>query len=172
MMDHPFEVGSHYRNENGSYEVLEIDDERMQIRYDDGTEQSAKVEIQARIWQRIQDEAGPPLQTYQPGQQSQDIQPVIDLVAEVLRTKFGSPYPKDITDQVCLAIEADTEWLTRYENLVMHYSSGGKKGKDIVNNSIGFYTKDLTGLDNLGQGAKAKSGLIQTYSRLGHSETS
>ena len=95
---------------------------------------------------------------------------MIDLVEEVLKTNFKAPHPVDITDQVCLAIEANPDWLARYENLVLHYSSRGKKGRDIVNNNIGYYTKELTGMINIGAGAKADSSLIKTYSRLGYPE--
>jgi len=168
MEDHPFEVGGRYRNEKGDYEVLAVESERMQIRFDDGTEQSVKIAIQARIWERMQEKTIPPPEQYDPSRESQAIQPVVDLVVEVLRSEFKVPYPEDITDQVCLAIEQNPEWLGRYENLVLHYSQGGKKGKDIVNSSIGFYTKDLTGMVNMGEGQTAKSKLIQSYSKLGY----
>jgi hypothetical protein len=168
MTNHPFKVGGRYRNDNGEYEVLHIDGERMLIRYGNGREQSVSVVIQARIWQRMLDKAGPPQETYYPGQESQAIQPVIDLVEDVLRTRFRAPYPADITDQVCLSIEDNPDWLARYDNLVLHYSSGGKNGKHIVNNNIGYYTKEITGMVNIGEGKMAESSLIKSYSRLGY----
>jgi len=169
-MDHPFEIGGRYENKVGKYEVLEIEGNKMTIQFDDGTKHSVTVSIQAKIWQNIQDQANPTLKAFHPGQGSQAIQPVIDLVDEVLKTGFKAPYPVDITDQVCLAIEANPDWLARYDNLVLHFSSGGKKGKDIVNNNIGYYTKELGGMINIGAGVKADSGLIKTYSRLGYPE--
>lgn len=73
IMDHPFEVGGHYRNAKGAYQVLAFEGERMQIRYDDGAEQSVKIALQAKIWRRILDEERPPLVTYSPGQHPQSI---------------------------------------------------------------------------------------------------
>lgn len=124
-MTQPFEIGGRYKNRIGTYEVMSITGDKMTIRYDDGIEQTVTVSIQATIWQSIQDEATPSPKTYRPGQSSQAIQPVIDLVEEVLKTSFKAPHPEDITDQVCLAIEANPDWLARYESLVLHYSSGG-----------------------------------------------
>ncbi len=37
-MDHPFEIGKQYRNRNGIYEVLAIEEPKMRIRYEDGRE--------------------------------------------------------------------------------------------------------------------------------------
>ena len=52
-MDHPFEVGKEYRNRNGIYEVLAIEEPKMRIRYEDGHEDVVTIAIQARIWQAI-----------------------------------------------------------------------------------------------------------------------
>ncbi|MBN1287695.1 MAG: hypothetical protein JXB47_20010 [Anaerolineae bacterium] len=89
-----------------------------------------------------------------------ETQDIKDLVEEVLG-KFSPPYPPDITDQVCLAIEQNPAWLRRYEEL------NGIHKKDVVNNSIGWYTIRLTGMKNSGKVERAKSKLIKTYSRLG-----
>lgn len=88
---------------------------------------------------------------------TQDIQ---DLVAEVLNT-MNPPWPKNITDQVCLAVENSPVWLNQYNQLVGIY------GKRTVNTSIGRYTRDLTGLHSLHKKQKAESTLIKTFSELG-----
>jgi len=49
-----FEVGEHYRNRRGSYEVKSIDGRQMVIRYEDGTLCSTNVVLQGRIWQNVQ----------------------------------------------------------------------------------------------------------------------
>ncbi len=85
---------------------------------------------------------------------------VSELVQEVLGT-ISPPYPEDITDQVCLKIQGDPTWHTRYESLRKIH------GKYAVNPTIGRTTLQLTGLRNLGLRAKAKSELITTYTRLG-----
>lgn len=169
-MKHPFEVEERYRNEHGEYEVLGIDGNQMLVRYDDGKQQLVTVAIQARIWQRYQDESAPPPVARKPipDGDSLDIQPVIDLVSDVLASMRSYPYPEDIIDQVCLAIEDDPDWQNRYDSLVDHYSSKGKHGKLTVNLNIGWYTRDITGLVNLGTRGTAKSGLIASYSRLGY----
>lgn len=59
-MDHSFEVGKEYRNRNGSYTVLTIEEPKMAIRYEDGHEEVATITIQERIWQAMQDEAQGP----------------------------------------------------------------------------------------------------------------
>jgi hypothetical protein len=87
---------------------------------------------------------------------------VRELVQEVLNEKFNKQsYPKNITDQVCLAIEGNSAWLNRYKHLVKSYSEW------TVNSHIGRSTLQLTGLINLGVSAKATSTLIKTYTRLG-----
>jgi hypothetical protein len=141
----------------------------MLVRYDDGKQQLVTVAIQARIWQRYQDESAPQQITRKPisDADSLDIQPVIDLVRDVLASLRSYPYPEDIIDQLCLAIEANPQWQDRYDNLVEHYSSKGKHGKLTVNSNVGWYTRDETGLVNLGTKGTAKSSLITSFSRLG-----
>jgi len=53
-MSHPFEVGKNYRNRVGEYTVLEIDGDRIKIRYVNGGTLETKVSILARIWENIQ----------------------------------------------------------------------------------------------------------------------
>lgn len=85
---------------------------------------------------------------------------VSELVQEVLGT-ITPPYPENITDQVCLAIENNQAWRAIYDRLVVRH------GKWPVNSQIGRSTLQITGLRNLGVSAKAASSLIKTYTRLG-----
>jgi hypothetical protein len=89
-----------------------------------------------------------------------DITPVSELVQEVLNNML-QPYPENITDKVCLAIQNSTAWLNRYNYLVDSH------GKWAVNSQIGRSTLQFTGLRNLGLRATATSSLIKTYTRLG-----
>lgn len=85
---------------------------------------------------------------------------VSELVQDVLNTLKG-PWPEDITDQVCIAIENDRHWNNRYNQLVAGH------GKRAVNSQIGRSTLQLTGLRNLGRRKTANSSLIKTYTCLG-----
>lgn len=85
---------------------------------------------------------------------------VSELVQEVLNN-ISQPYPENITDQVCLAIQNNAAWRNRYNRLVDSHS------KWSVNSQIGRSTLQLTGLRNLGLRATATSSLIKTYTRLG-----
>ncbi|MGB3717262.1 MAG: hypothetical protein WA996_22800 [Candidatus Promineifilaceae bacterium] len=99
---------------------------------------------------------------------SLDTQPVCDLVQAVLDSRFSAPHPEDITDRVCQEIENDPDWLSEYQNLVKYFGSKGKNGLLTVNSSIGWFTKDLTGMINIGEGKTARSSLIKSDSRLGY----
>jgi hypothetical protein len=142
----------------------------MRIRYEDGSEQTVKIEIQARIWQAILDEEMPPVKLRRRDFIGDELAtaPIRDLVGEVLRAQFTAPYQEDITDQVCLAIESNEAWLNRYEELAKEFSRKEHDGWWIVNNFIGQWTKDLTGMVNIKEGVPAKSSLIKSYSRLGY----
>lgn len=59
-MDHPFEVGQTYRNRNGRYEVLSIDEPNMRVRYEDGREETELISIQVLVWGMWQDMPEPP----------------------------------------------------------------------------------------------------------------
>ena len=48
-----FELGKQYANRNGSYEVIEINDPKMKVRYDDGSTAELSMNIQFRIWENI-----------------------------------------------------------------------------------------------------------------------
>lgn len=54
-MNHPFEVGSIYRNRLGQYEVVLLTEgDEMRIRYlDTGEEMEVSIQTQARIWQNM-----------------------------------------------------------------------------------------------------------------------
>ena len=84
--------------------------------------------------------------------------------------EIGGRYRNRKGEYEVLAIEANPAWRARYENLVLHYSSGGKDGKSTVNTNIGYYTADLAGMVNIGEGKTARSSLIQSYSRLGYAK--
>ncbi|MBN1136608.1 MAG: hypothetical protein JXM73_08475 [Anaerolineae bacterium] len=53
-MAHPFEVGKMYRNRVGEYTVVEIEGDRMTIRYTNGSTLVTNAAIQSRIWENIQ----------------------------------------------------------------------------------------------------------------------
>jgi hypothetical protein len=83
------------------------------------------------------------------------------LVKDVLAT-IPEPYGEDITLEVCIAIEKNTEWKRRYDELcdeLIYWK---------VNNAISSCVKAETGLNSLGKvSAKGKRGLIKSYTKLG-----
>lgn len=89
-------------------------------------------------------------------------QDIKELVDEVLAT-FRPPWPRNITDQVCLSIQNNSTWLSTYNQLI------GIHGEHTLNSNIGRYVREGTGLHNLGTRRKAESSLIKTYSELGRS---
>lgn len=165
MSNYPFEVGGKYRNRRGDYKVLSIAGGKMRVRYSDGSEQELTISTQTRIWENIQAEIVPPSRSFGHDADSLDTYPIQELVQIVLNT-ISKPYSEDLIDEVCLAIESNPEWLSRYYHLVEHFSSHGKNGRLTVNSSIGWYTKDLTGLATLSFPHKAKSKLIGSYTKL------
>ena len=171
MLDNPFAVGGQYRNRFGPYEVLAFEDEQMTILYENGRVQTVGIQMQARIWENIQiDESPPPTgSTSVDHDDGLDTWPIKELVQDVLHT-FTAPHPTDLIDQVFLAVEQNPAWLARYEQLVEHFSSQGKNGKLTVNSSIGWYTRDITGMVTLKAGNVARSQLVQSYSSLGYGE--
>jgi len=90
------------------------------------------------------------------------------LVQDVLAT-FSEPYDKNIILNVFNAIEDrqnHPEWRRRYDVLNEELS------KDVVNNWIGKYVKEITGLNSLGSdSAKGKSKIITAYTKLGMAES-
>lgn len=55
-MEHPFKIGETYKNNKGQYTVLEISPPTMLIQYASGSFDTVTIELQARIWDRIQTE--------------------------------------------------------------------------------------------------------------------
>lgn len=64
-MNHPFKIGEMYENMNGTYTVLSISPPKMTIKYENGSQSVADIEIQERIWSRIQDELAFARQEYE-----------------------------------------------------------------------------------------------------------
>jgi hypothetical protein len=161
-----FQVGHKYRNRKGEYTVLRLDGESMIIRYADGRAVKTPIEVQARIWERIQEEELLGAEDVDIGGYGEDengeghkTDDVRELVARVLRT-IPQPWPSDVTDQVCLAIERHPDWLREYHGLVKEL------GQLSVNTSLGAHVKDLTNMENSGREVMSKSHLIKGYSLL------
>lgn len=158
-----FRVGDTYRNRKGEYTVLKLEGPTMIIRYKHERLVRVPIDVQARIWERIQeeDEFGADDVDIEDGAEgeSRKTDDVRDLVARVLRT-ISQPWPVDVTDQVCLAIERRADWLAEYNRLVKEL------GVWSVNTSLGAHVKDLTNMENAGHTATSKSHLIKSYSLL------
>jgi hypothetical protein len=88
-------------------------------------------------------------------------QGVYDLVSEVLET-IPEPYGQDVIEDVCLAIEKRSSWRKRYDLL------GDELTSDVVNNWIGRYTKQITGLETIKQVKAKRSTIITAYTTLHH----
>jgi hypothetical protein len=52
---HPFKIGKHYRNRDGEYQVIQINEPNMTIRYQDGRTLLSSIDLQRRIWENIQE---------------------------------------------------------------------------------------------------------------------
>lgn len=85
------------------------------------------------------------------------------LVQEVLQT-ISEPYGEDIIFEVCLKIEENPGWNNRYEALRKEL-----RNRDVANNWIGKYTKELTGLRSVRQVQvpKGEKHIIASYTKLG-----
>jgi hypothetical protein len=66
-MDHPFEVGKKYYNRHGRYEVVAIEEPKMRVRYEDGSEMNLNIATQALLWKMWQNAPAP-----EPGQEPSD----------------------------------------------------------------------------------------------------
>ena len=87
------------------------------------------------------------------------------LVKDVLVT-IPAPYGEDIILKVFQEIERDPDIKWRYQSLSNDLSVDFSN--DIINNWIGKYVKDQTGLNSLRTvSAKAKCELITSYTKLG-----
>ena len=171
---HPFQAGGRYRNREGEYAVLALQGDAMTVRYDDGREARLTVTTQAHIRQNMLDDelAAARRSSFTGNDFTRDERlvtwPVRRLVEEVLQARFAAPYPPDVIDQVCLAIEANPDWLRRYHALAAELGNSGHAAEWKVNNAIGWWTKDLAGMETVKAGVPATSKLIQSYSRLGY----
>ena len=85
---------------------------------------------------------------------------VSDLVARALAT-IERPYPDDVTDRVCQAIEQNPIWLAIYDDLVAESSPG------VVNSAIGRRDAQAQRTWSLSAFTAATSTLIKTYTELG-----
>ncbi len=86
------------------------------------------------------------------------IDEIDDMVIEILRS-YGGRWPVDITDRVFLAIEQDPDKRKRYET----YADGDDH---TVNQQIGAFIRNYTGLTAIGENNHPKSSLIKGYSLL------
>ena len=81
------------------------------------------------------------------------------LVQDILATK-SEPYSEDITLEVCQAIENNPDWRRRYDEL------SDELRYWVVNNSIGYYTKEITGLRSGRKAVAHDCDLIGSYTKL------
>ena len=82
------------------------------------------------------------------------------LVQEILRGNFSEPYGEGIIRDVCFAIEDNPDWRKRYDEL------GEELRPWVVNNWLGKYTKDLTGLNTIRQLKIEEGHIIASYTKL------
>lgn len=52
-MSYEFEVGQQYANRKGRYTVVELNEPKMTVEYEDGTQAELNIAIQHRIWENI-----------------------------------------------------------------------------------------------------------------------
>lgn len=84
------------------------------------------------------------------------------LVQEVLTKKFSEPFRETIILDVFSEIQKSEDWSKRYREL-----SDELLNSWIVNNWIGKYTKELTGLKSLKSTQAPEGSLITAYTKLG-----
>ncbi len=82
------------------------------------------------------------------------------LAQEILKKTFSEPYSEDIIRDVCFAIEGDTNWRRRYDEL------GEELRPWVVNNWLGKYVKELTGMNSLRQVTLEDGHIITSYTKL------
>src|SRR6266498_4502125 len=83
------------------------------------------------------------------------------LVQDILAAKFSELYDEDIILNIFKAIEDNPEWRRRYDELSDDLRDW------VVNNWIGKYVKEITGLYSLREvSAKGKSNIITAYTKL------
>jgi hypothetical protein len=81
------------------------------------------------------------------------------LVQDVLIT-LSEPYGEDVIRDVCFAIEENAEWRRRYDMLKNELT------RDVVNNWIGKYVKEATGLNSLLEVDTQQGHIITVYTKL------
>ena len=86
---------------------------------------------------------------------------VQSLVQEILAARFSEPYGQDIIFDVCLEIEKNPAWFQRYGQLKDELS------RDVVNNWIGKYVKEMTGLRDIREAGVAAGHIVKSYTKLG-----
>jgi hypothetical protein len=86
-------------------------------------------------------------------------QGVYDLSAHVLAT-LPTPHGTDIIEDVCVAIEINPTWRSRYQQLV------SALGRDVTNNWIGRHVKNITGMNTIQQVPATRSKIIGSYTKL------
>ncbi len=82
------------------------------------------------------------------------------IVRNILRTLAPS-YGVDIIEDVCLAIEGNPDWHRQYDECCASLN------KRAINQAIGRYTKEITGLQTFRRVNATRSKLIKSYTKLG-----
>ena len=89
------------------------------------------------------------------------------LVNDILSSRFTPPYPEDIVDQICLAIEKNAEWRRRYDAIKKEARvKDDSDGSWVVNNRITKSVMKVTGMEISVYPAPATNGLMKSYSLL------
>ena len=84
------------------------------------------------------------------------------LVQDILAAKSSEIYDEDIILNVCKEIESNLEWRRRYDELCDELRDW------VVNNWIGKYVKEITGLYSLREVSTEGQGhIIHGYTKLG-----
>jgi hypothetical protein len=85
----------------------------------------------------------------------------VRLLVENVLNSLTSPYDEDLTDNVCMAIEANPQWLAQYRCLARDLGGAGK-----VNSAIGRYVCQITGFHGARSSHPSRSTLIKSYRKL------
>ena len=87
-------------------------------------------------------------------------EPIKDLVERVL-ARLPKPYTRDVIEDVCCAIEEDTEWYAEYEELAKEHTP------ENTNRWIGHWVRRLLGSPKvLSLSGSKRTCLTERYSRL------
>ena len=107
-MKNPFQVGETYRNDKGDYEVLRIDGPTMVIRWTDSQAWQGPISLQARIWERIQDEERRPPEPSEPPRPR-----YTRLAAKAYHTKNAAVFSRNHRKYLQGAVQVGVENRTR-----------------------------------------------------------